>query len=165
MKSNTHKIKTISVLWFRLYLHHIKQVCADPIFRIGIASILAFSAGSRYRGIETDPNSILWEREREREVCARTGSGQQDLVLTRQYRQFSETAFLKGKRSVLGTFLKGKKSLKGATLCISISPTTGWATGQTENTCCVNRALIKWVPIKLICINELTLTALINTYI
>ncbi len=44
--------------------------------------------------------------------------------------------------------------------CISISPTTGWATGQTENTRCVNRALKKLVPLKWICvINTLTLTA------
>ncbi len=35
-------------------------------------------------------------RERERAVCAHAGSGQQDLALTRQYRLFSETAFLKG---------------------------------------------------------------------
>ncbi len=28
---------------------------------------------------------------------------------------------------------------KSATLCISISPTTGWATGQTENMCCVSK--------------------------
>ncbi len=54
----------------------------------------------------------------------------------------------------LGTFLKGKKSLKGSAMllswqhCISISPTTGWATGQTENTRCVNRALKKLVPLK-----------------
>ncbi len=37
---------------------------------------------------------------------------------------------------------------KLATLCISISPTTGWATGQTENLRCVNRTLIKLVPLK-----------------
>ncbi len=65
-------------------------------------------------------------------------------------------------------FLKGKKVSKGvckvaklATLCISISPTTGWTTGQTENAHCVNRMLIKLVPLKLICVNALTLTALI----
>ncbi len=55
----------------------------------------------------------------------------------------------------LGAFLKGKKVAKGvcnvpklATLSISISPTTGWATGQTENMRCVNRALKKLVPLK-----------------
>ncbi len=37
---------------------------------------------------------------------------------------------------------------KLATLCISISPTTGWGTGQTENTLCVNRVLKKFVPLK-----------------
>ncbi len=63
--------------------------------------------------------------------------GEQDLALARQY---SETRF--------GCFFEGKKVSKGvcnvvklATLCISISPTTGQATGQTENTRCVNRAL------------------------
>ncbi len=64
----------------------------------------------------------------------------------------------------LGTFLKRvKKSPKGSAkslsrqiLCIFISPTTGWATGQTENARCVNR----------ICVNALlTLTALIYIYI
>ncbi len=44
---------------------------------------------------------------------------------------------------------------KLATLYISISPTTGWATGQSENTRCVNRALIKLVPLKGICVNAL----------
>ncbi len=46
----------------------------------------------------------------------------------------------------LGAFFEGKKIAKGvcnvaklATLCISISPTTGWATGQTENTRCVKK--------------------------
>ncbi len=78
-------------------------------------------------------------------MCAHTGSGQQDL--TRQYRRFSETGF--------GRFFEGEIDAKGvctvaklATLCISISPTTGWATGQAENMCCVNRALIKLVPLK-----------------
>ncbi len=33
--------------------------CADPIFRIGIATILAFSAGSGYRSDESDPNLIF----------------------------------------------------------------------------------------------------------
>ncbi len=28
-----------------------------------------------------------------------------------------------------------------------------WATGQTENSCCVNRALIKLLPLKGICVN------------
>ncbi len=49
-----------------------------------------------------------------------------------------------------GRFFEGKTDAKGvctvaklATLCISISPTTGWATGQAENIRCVNRVLIK----------------------
>ncbi len=53
---------------------------------------------------------------------------------------------------VWGLFLKVSKGVcnvaKLATLCISISPTTGRATGQTENTRCVNRALKKFVPLK-----------------
>ncbi len=83
--------------------------------------------------------------------------GQQDLT-----RQFSDA------KKDLGTFLKGKKVTKGvynvvklATLCISISPTMG----QTENTLYVNKTLIKIVPLKLICVNAFTLTALIYTYI
>ncbi len=48
----------------------------------------------------------------------------------------------------------------------SISPTTGGATGQTENMRCVNRALNKISAVKGICvINMLTLTALIYIYI
>ncbi len=81
------------------------------------------------------------EREREREGCVRA-LGEQDLALARQYQWFSETRF--------GSFFEGKKVAKGvcnvaklATLCISISPTKGWATGQTGNTRCVNRALKK----------------------
>ncbi len=104
------------------------------------------------------------EREREREVCARWTEqmqrerercvrvlGEQDLALAQQYRWFSETRF--------GRFFEGKKVAKGvcnvaklATLCVSISPTTGWATGQTENTRCVNRALKKCVPLEWICV-------------
>ncbi len=114
---------------------------------------------SRRREIERER-----EREREREVCARA-LGEQDLAFARQYRWFSETRF--------GALFEGKKVAKGvcnvvklATLCISISPTKGWATGQTGNTRCVNRALKKLVPLKLICVNALlTLTALIYIYI
>ncbi len=64
-----------------------------------------------------------------------------------QYQRVSETRF--------GRFFEGKKFAKGvcnvaklATLCISISPTTGWATGQTENTRSVNCTLKKLVPLK-----------------
>ncbi len=62
---------------------------------------------------------------------------------------------------MFGRFLEGKKVAKGVcnvaklALCISISPTMGWATSQTENTRCVNRPLIKLLPLKLICINAL----------
>ncbi len=93
-------------------------------------------------------------------MCARA-LGEQDLALT-QYRWFSETRF--------GRFFGGKKIAKGvcnvaklATLCFSISPTTGRATCQTENTRCVNRALKKLVPLKWICVNALTLIALVWT--
>ncbi len=55
-----------------------------------------------------------------------------------------------------GRFFEGKKVSKGvcnvaklATLCISISPTTGWATGQTENMRCVNRTLKKISAVKI----------------
>ncbi len=50
----------------------------------------------------------------------------------------------------LGAFLKGKKSLKGSAMFLSWQhcATRGWATGQTENTRCVNRALKKLVPLK-----------------
>ncbi len=92
-------------------------------------------------------------RERERERCVRA-LGEQDLALARQYRWFSETRF--------GRFFEGKKVAKVvcnvpklATLCISISPTRGWTTGQTENTRCVNRALKKLVPLKWVCVNAL----------
>ncbi len=92
-------------------------------------------------------------RERERERCVRA-LREQDLALARQSQWFSETRF--------GRFFEGKKVAKGvcnvaklATLCISISPTTGWATGQTGDTRCVNRALKKLVPLKLICVNAL----------
>ncbi len=86
------------------------------------------------------------ERERERERCVRA-LGEQDLALARQYGDSQKLG--------LGAFLKGKKSLgvcnvaKLATLCISISPTTGWATGQTGNTRCVNRALKKISAVKI----------------
>ncbi len=53
---------------------------------------------------------------------------------------------------------------KLATLYFSISPTTGWAMSQTENTRCVNHALIKLVPLKGNCVNALlTFTALNKT--
>ncbi len=67
------------------------------------------------------------ERERERGVCA---LGEQD------------------SQKLVWVLFEGKKVAKGvcnvaklATLCVSISPTTGRATGQTENTRCVNRVL------------------------
>ncbi len=53
-------------------------------------------------------------------------------------------------------FAKGVyNAAKLAILCISISPTTGWATGQTENMRCVNRSLIQLVLLKGICVNAL----------
>ncbi len=118
----------------------------------------------RERGVRAEQSRRRGERcvragqsrrrgEREREVCVRA-LGEQDLTLARQYRWFSETRF--------GRFFEGKKVAKGvcnvpklATLCISISPTRGWTTGQTENTRCVNRALKKLVPLKWVCVNAL----------
>ncbi len=86
-------------------------------------------------------------------VCACAGRARHRQNMT-QYRWFSETRF--------GCFFEWKKVAKGvcnvaklATLCISISPTTGWATGQTENTRCVNRVFKKSVPLKWICVNTL----------
>ncbi len=85
------------------------------------------------------------QREREREVFAHAGRARPCARAT--VRRFSEARF--------GRFFEGKKVVKGvcnvaklATLCISISPTMGWATGQTENTRCVNRVLKKLVPLK-----------------
>ncbi len=58
------------------------------------------------------------------------------------YRRFSET-------NKFRHFLEGKKSLRYLQCCKLVNtvhlifPNTGWAKGQTENTCCVNRALIK----------------------
>ncbi len=90
----------------------------------------------------------------------------------------SKTSCLRGStgdsqklNKVWALFLRRKKIAEGvcnvaklATLCISIYPNTGWAMGQTENTRCVNRGLIKLVPLKLICVNALSLTALIYIY-
>ncbi len=88
---------------------------------------------------------VLNRADTEREVFARAGRARPCASAT--VRRFSETRF--------GRFFEGKKVAKGvcnvaklATLCISISPTTGWATGQTVNTRCVNRALKKLVPLK-----------------
>ncbi len=82
------------------------------------------------------------ERERERGVCACAGRARPGSTGDSQ-------------KLGLGRFFKGKKVAEGvcnvaklATLCISISPTMGRATGQTENTRCVNRALKKLVPLK-----------------
>ncbi len=78
-------------------------------------------------------------RERERERCVRA-------------HWESKTSRSRGSicdSQKLGLGAKGVCNVaKLATLCISISPTTGWATGQTENTHCVNRALKKIVPLK-----------------
>ncbi len=91
---------------------------------------------SRRREREREVRALSRRRERERERCVRV-LGAQDLALA-QYWRVSETRF--------GRFFEGKKIAKRvcnvaklATLCISISPTTGWATGQTENTRCVKK--------------------------
>ncbi len=138
MKSNTHKIKTIAVLWFRLYLHVKleKQLCLTELKR---CSSLPAARWERERERERERCARAEQsrhREREREVCARAGRARPCARAT--VRWFSETRF--------GCFFEGKKVAKGvcnvaklATLCISISPTTGWATGQTGNTRCVKK--------------------------
>ncbi len=124
-------------------------------------------------------------RERERCVCARWIETEQmrrerDVCVNTRNRNWADTERERGVcacwesktsrgctgdsqrlNKVWALFL-WKKDAKGvcnvaklATLCISISPTTGWATGQTENTCCINRSFIKFVPLKGICVNAL----------
>ncbi len=70
--------------------------------------------------------------------------GEQDLVW--QYRRFLETKY------GLGAFLKGKKSLKGSAMLLSwqhcASPFLQLWASPTENMRCVNRMLIKLVPLK-----------------
>ncbi len=73
------------------------------------------------------------EREREREVCAHASARARSRA--REYRSVPVDSQKLG----LGAFLNGKKVAKGvcnvaklATLCISISPTTSWATGQQK---------------------------------
>ncbi len=65
----------------------------------------------------------------------------------------SKTSCSGGSKAVkFGCFFEGKKVAKGvcnvaklATMYISISPTTGWTTGQTENTNCIfQKLLIYW---------------------
>ncbi len=100
------------------------------------------------------------ERERERDVCARA-------VKARPRARASVLAESQRLNKVWKKVAKGVCNVaKLATPCISISPTTGWATGQTENMRCVNHALIKLVPLKWICVNALlTLTALLWIFI
>ncbi len=91
----------------------------------------------------TETEQTHRERERERYVCARWES------------KTSHSRGSTGKSQKLNKvwmLFEGRKVTKGVcnvakltTLCISISPTTGWATGQTENTRCINRALKGWL--------------------
>ncbi len=55
------RITSVELSWppYIKHKYSLYQGCADLIFRIGIALILAFSAGSGYRSDETDPNSIF----------------------------------------------------------------------------------------------------------
>ncbi len=94
------------------------------------------SGGGRYEKAYGDVCARAEQKLRERCVCAR---------LNKVW-----ALFLGGGGKVAKWVCTGAKL---ATLCISISPTTVWATGQTENTCCVNTALIKLVPLKGICVN------------
>ncbi len=52
-------------------------------------------------------------------MCACAGHGQQDLALTRQYRQFSDSVFFKGKNVRFGCFFEGNKVTKGSAMLIS----------------------------------------------
>ncbi len=61
MKSNTHKIKTIAVLWFQLYLYVKLESNIISVFNWIKAYSSLCRALNRRR-----------EREREREVCVRT---------------------------------------------------------------------------------------------
>ncbi len=101
--------------------------------------------------------SRLIKTERERCVRARwTETEQTDRLESRRLNKVWALFFLREKKCVKGVCSAAKLAI----LCISISPTTGWATGQTENTRCVNHALITFVPLKWICVNALNLTAL-----
>ncbi len=97
-------------------------------------------------------------REREREWCVCV-LGKHDLALLRQYRRFSET-------------FRGKETLKGSAMLLSwqicASPFLQLQVGPRvkEKIGAALITLIKLVPLKGICVNALTLTALIcNIYI
>ncbi len=91
---------------------------------------------------------------RDRERCARAGTA-------RPCAHVAVTAIIRNQIR-FGRFFEGKKMPKWvwnvaklAILGISISSTMDRATGQTENTRCVNHVLIKLVPLKFICVNML----------
>ncbi len=162
MKSNTHKIKTIAVLWFRLYLHVKLEKQHNICVKFNWIKALLLSTARWER------NWADAERERERGVCAaRAGReteqtqrerercvralGEQDLALERQYRWLG-----------LGAFLKGKKSLKGSAMLLSwqhcASPFLQLRVGPRVKQK-IRAALIahlkKLVPLKWICVNAL----------
>ncbi len=100
------------------------------------------------------------EREREREVCVYVCVCVCVCVCVRA--RWEWTARPCARSAVLailrefGCFFEGEKVAKGicnvaklATVCISISPTTGWATGLTENTRCVKSCVNKISAIKI----------------
>ncbi len=67
MKSSTHKIKTIAVLWFRLYLH----------VKLDKQNIILFNwkhCSSLPRAEQSRRTEREQETEREREVCAHCDS-------------------------------------------------------------------------------------------
>ncbi len=97
MKSNTHKIKTIAVLWFRLYLH-VKLEKQHNMFNWIKALLLS---AARWRETE----------QTQRERCVRV-LGEQDLTLAGGLAGDSQ-------KLGLGAFLKGKKSLKGSAMLLS----------------------------------------------
>ncbi len=90
------------------------------------------------------------ERERERGVCARWES--------KTSRSRGSTGNSQKLNKVWPLFWREKKSLKGSAMLLSCAyPFLQLRVGPRvkQNTRCVNRALIKLVPLKWICVNAL----------
>ncbi len=171
---------TIAVLWFWLYLHvKLEKQATYYLFNwIKLCSSLLHAeqklSRCRMRERESERERcvcVCWteteptQREREREMCVRVLNrnwadaerererercvhvlGKQDLVW--QYRRFSET---KG----LGAFFRCKKVAKGVAMLLSwqhcASPFLQLRVGPRVKHK-IHAALIKWVPLKGICI-------------
>ncbi len=90
-------------------------------------------------------HALNWaDTQRERERCVRTLGVDSKTLHSRGSTGNSQRLLFWREKSHYGVCNVAKL----ATPCISISPTMGWATGQTENTRCVNHTLIKLVPLK-----------------